>query len=69
MALIAPNRRDERTMAANIEAEKAGRLAPACRVPYTEDATYGWNYGPKKDPMVVGRDEIRDIALGQGMAL
>ena len=34
---------------------------------YTEDATYGWNYGPKDDLMAVGRDEIRDLALGQEM--
>ncbi|WP_127781891.1 nuclear transport factor 2 family protein [Rhodococcus sp. X156] len=34
---------------------------------YTEDATYGWNYGPKDDFMAVGRDEIREIALGQEM--
>ena len=29
---------------------------------YTEDATYGWNIGPKEDVMCVGRDEIRDVA-------
>ncbi|NNH73331.1 nuclear transport factor 2 family protein [Nocardia uniformis] len=34
---------------------------------YTEDATYGWNYGPQQEFMAVGRDEIRDIALGQEM--
>lgn len=34
---------------------------------YTEDATYGWNVGPEQDFMAVGRDEIRDIALGQEM--
>lgn len=34
---------------------------------YAEDATYGWNYGPKDDFMAVGRDEIRDLALGQEM--
>ena len=31
---------------------------------YTVDATYGWNYGPGEDFMAVGRDEIRDVALG-----
>ena len=55
----------ERWLAANIEAEKAGDWRPLAEF-YTEDATYGWNYGPKKDFMAVGRDEIRDIALGQG---
>ena len=34
---------------------------------YTEDATYGWNFGPKEHFMAVGRDEIRDIALGLEM--
>ena len=34
---------------------------------YTEDATYGWNIGPKEDVMCVGRDEIRDVALGLEM--
>ena len=34
---------------------------------YTEDATYGWNLGPKEEFMAVGRDEIRTVALGQEM--
>ena len=34
---------------------------------YTEDATYGWNIGPHEEFMAVGRDEIRDIALGLEM--
>ncbi|HWC78693.1 MAG TPA: nuclear transport factor 2 family protein [Pseudonocardiaceae bacterium] len=34
---------------------------------YTEDANYGWNAGPDQEFMAVGRDEIRDIALGQEM--
>ena len=34
---------------------------------YTDDATYGWNIGPKEDVMCVGIDEIRDIALGLEM--
>ncbi|MFC9994810.1 nuclear transport factor 2 family protein [Nocardia sp. NPDC127526] len=34
---------------------------------YTEDATYGWNYGPAQEFMAVGRDEIRDLALDQEM--
>ncbi len=35
---------------------------------YTEDATYGWNVGPNDEFMVVGREEIREIALGLEMA-
>lgn len=35
---------------------------------YTEDATYGWNVGPNDDFMVVGREEIREVALGLEMA-
>lgn len=31
---------------------------------YTDDASYGWNYGPHEDFMAVGHDEIRDVALG-----
>ncbi|MBV9090183.1 MAG: nuclear transport factor 2 family protein [Mycobacteriaceae bacterium] len=56
----------ERWLAANREAERKGdwrRLADF----YTDDATYGWNIGPKEDVMCVGIDEIRDIALGVEM--
>ncbi len=35
---------------------------------YTEDATYGWNFGPTEEFMAVGREEIREIALGLEMA-
>ena len=35
---------------------------------YTEDATYGWMYQPDEHFMAVGRDEIRDLALGTEMA-
>lgn len=55
-----------RWLQANIDAENAGDWRPLAEF-YTEDATYGWNYGPDKDFMAVGRDEIRDIALGQEM--
>lgn len=34
---------------------------------FTEDASYGWNYGPTTDFMAIGRDEIRDYALGAEM--
>ncbi|MFW0795484.1 nuclear transport factor 2 family protein [Gordonia sp. CPCC 205515] len=56
----------QRWLDANVVAEKAGDWKPLAEF-YTEDATYGWNYGPDKDFMAVGRDEIRDIALGQEM--
>jgi len=35
---------------------------------YAEDATYGWMYTPDEHFMAVGRDEIRDYALGTEMA-
>ena len=35
---------------------------------YAEDATYGWMYTPDEHFMAVGRDEIRDYALGSEMA-
>lgn len=56
----------ERWLAANLVAEEAADWRPLSEF-YTEDATYGWNYGPGKDFMAVGRDEIRDLALGQEM--
>jgi SnoaL-like domain len=34
---------------------------------FTPEATYGWNVGPKDEFMAVGRDEIRDIAVGMEM--
>lgn len=34
---------------------------------YAEDATYGWNSGPKDSFMAMNRDEIRDLALGLEM--
>ncbi len=51
---------------ANKRAEAEGNWKPLAEM-YTEDATYGWNYGPKQEFMAVGRDEIRDLALGQEM--
>jgi hypothetical protein len=56
----------ERWLQANRDAEAAGDWAPMAEL-YTPDATYGWNYGPKENFMVVGRDEIRDVALGLEM--
>lgn len=56
----------ERWLQANVDCEKAGDWGPLADM-YTEDATYGWNYGPKENFMAVGREEIRDIALGLEM--
>lgn len=56
----------ERWIEANVEAEKTQDWGPLAEF-YAEDAHYGWNYGPKDDFMAVGRDEIRELALGQEM--
>lgn len=56
----------ERWLKANRDAEAAGDWKPLADF-YTEDATYGWNIGPKEDVMCIGRDEIRDVALGLEM--
>jgi SnoaL-like domain len=56
----------ERWLQVNRDAEAAGDWE-AMALMYAEDATYGWNYGPTTEFMAVGRDEIRDIALGQEM--
>lgn len=50
----------------NQRCEEKGDWKPLAEL-YTEDATYGWNYGPTQEFMAVGRDEIREIALGQEM--
>jgi hypothetical protein len=56
----------ERWLEANRKAEEAGDWAVLADH-YTEDATYGWNVGPNGEFMAVGRDEIRDIAVGLEM--
>jgi len=56
----------ERWLDANREAERKGDWRGLADF-YTDDATYGWNIGPKEDVMCVGIGEIRDIALGQEM--
>ena len=53
----------ERWLEANRVCEQKGDWKPLADF-YTEDATYGWNIGPKEDVMCVGVDEIRDVALG-----
>ena len=57
----------QRWMDANREAERKGDWKGLAEF-FAPDATYGWNIGPKEDVMCVGRDEIRDIALGYEMA-
>jgi len=56
----------ERWLEANRVCEQKGDWKPLADF-YTEDATYGWNIGPKEDVMCVGRNEIRDVALGLEM--
>lgn len=56
-----------RWLAVNREAERNGDWTPLAQF-YAEDATYGWNIGPKEDVMCVGKQEIREIALGLEMA-
>ena len=56
----------ERWLQANRDAEAAGDWKPMADL-YTPDATYGWNYGPDKEFMAVGREEIRELALGAEM--
>ena len=56
----------ERWLTANRTAEAAGDWTPLADF-YTDDATYGWNLGPQEDVMCVGKDEIRDVALGLEM--
>jgi hypothetical protein len=56
----------QRWLKANQDAEAAGDWKPLADF-YTDDATYGWNIGPKEDVMCINRDEIRDVALGLEM--
>ncbi|HEY5244897.1 MAG TPA: nuclear transport factor 2 family protein [Acidimicrobiales bacterium] len=57
----------ERWLAINQRCEAERDWRPMAEL-YTEDATYGWNVGPNDEFMAVGRDEIRDVALGSEMA-
>lgn len=56
----------ERWLEANLKAQAASDWTGLADF-YTEDATYGWNIGPKEEFMAVGRDEIREVALGLEM--
>ena len=57
----------QRWLDANRAAERAGDWTPLADF-YADDATYGWNIGPKEDVMCVGKPEIAEIALGLEMA-
>src|SRR5690606_39854591 len=56
----------EEWLEANREAERKGDWRGLADF-FADDATYGWNIGPKEDVMCVGKDEIREIALGLEM--
>jgi hypothetical protein len=56
----------DRWLQANRDCESQGDWRPLAAM-YTPDATYGWNFGPREEFMAVGRDQIRDIALGLEM--
>ncbi len=56
----------DRWLEANRRAQDAGDWRPMADL-FTEDATYGWNMGPHEEFMAVGREEIRDYALGMEM--
>ena len=49
--------------AANAHAEKVGNWSSLADF-YTDDAVYTWGMGPNKEFRAVGRDEIRETALG-----
>ena len=56
----------QRWLDVNRRAERNGDWTPLAEF-YADDATYGWNIGPKEDVMCVGKEQIRDIALGLEM--
>lgn len=57
----------KRWLQANRDCEAAGDWKSLADF-YTEDATYGWNTGPTEEFMAMGREQIRDYALGTEMA-
>jgi hypothetical protein len=56
-----------RWLEANERCEKTGDWRPLAAM-YTVDATYGWHHGPEEVFIAVGREEIRDHALGTEMS-
>lgn len=57
----------KRWLEANDRAERERDWGPLADF-YAPDATYGWMYSPNEHFMAVGREEIRDYALGTEMA-
>ena len=57
----------ERWLQVNRDAEKAGDWKPLADF-YADDATYGWNIGPKEDVMCIGdrRDPRHRTRFGDG---
>ena len=56
----------QRWLDTNKKCEEIGDWRPLAEL-FTEDATYGWNLGPAGEFMAVGRNEIREVALGLEM--
>lgn len=56
----------QRWLDANAECERHRDWGPLADF-YAPDATYGWMYTPDEHFMAVGREEIRELALGQEM--
>ena len=54
-------------LAINREAERIGDWKIMAEH-YAQDATYGWMYTPDEHFMAIGRDQIRDWAIGLEMA-
>jgi hypothetical protein len=54
-------------LAANRDAERLGDWKNLADF-YALDATYGWMYSPDEHFMAIGRDQIRDWAIGLEMA-
>ncbi|HTR69543.1 MAG TPA: nuclear transport factor 2 family protein [Mycobacteriales bacterium] len=55
-----------RWLAANAAAEQAEDWSGLGAF-FAQDATYGWNSGPDDNFMAVGREEIRELAIGLEM--
>jgi len=56
----------QRWLEANRLCEEKKDWAPLADF-YAEDASYGWNCGPKDEFMALGREQIRELALGLEM--
>ena len=56
----------QRWLDANRRAEETKDWKPLADF-YAEDATYGWMYHPDEHFMAVGREQIRELALGTEM--